>query len=470
VNRAHATSIHLRLLAASLLILPLFLGVTAWLLDRAFGNYQLSAQRDSMRLQQLLLAKAADWDGEAWSVEALDEPRLQLLDSGLYAFVLSTGGEVLWHSPSANQIGSLPEPVAAVQTLARSLDLGAGEVGENRFTECELAAPHFCQATRVAWGSAGPESTFLVVESQARVAAARGAYRTNLWALSLGAALLLLLAQSFIFRWGLAPLRRIAVSVKLLERGKTEKLEGRYPSELVPLTDNINVLLASERGRRERVRNTMDRLTHVLKTPLMLMRNSTDSDGEFRVMAQEQVGRMLDIVEGELARARLDGRAANLLGKPVEVGPVLERIVAAYARLPRTGAKPGELSIDTSGIEADALFRGEQRDLQDLFGSILENSLKYCRRAIEVGARTETEEGREWLVLTVGDDGDGIPEGYEQEILRRGARADSANVGQGLGLAIVVQIVSAYGGSLHTDRSGLGGALFIVKLPGASGS
>jgi two-component system sensor histidine kinase PhoQ len=72
------------------------------------------------------------------------------------------------------------------------------------------------------------------------------------------------------------------------------------------------------------------------------------------------------------------------------------------------------------------------------------------------------------LVITIGDDGEGIPAGYEREILQRGARADTANVGQGLGLSIVVEIVSAYGGSLHTDRSALGGALFIVKLPGAT--
>jgi two-component system sensor histidine kinase PhoQ len=71
-------------------------------------------------------------------------------------------------------------------------------------------------------------------------------------------------------------------------------------------------------------------------------------------------------------------------------------------------------------------------------------------------------------MLTIGDDGDGIPEGYEKEILQRGARADTANIGQGLGLAIVVEIVSAYGGSLYTDRSDLGGALFIVNLPSAT--
>jgi two-component system sensor histidine kinase PhoQ len=282
---------------------------------------------------------------------------------------------------------------------------------------------------------------------------------------------LLLLAQSVIFRWGLAPLRRIARAIGLLERGESEQLHGAYPKELVPLTDNINVLLASERRRRERVRNTMDRLTHVLKTPLMLIRNSSDGDREFRELAQEQVTRMLGIVEGELAKARLDGRAADILGKPVPVKPVLERIAAAYGRLPRRSSATDTqqaVEISTAGISEQAIFYGEERDLQDLFGSILENSLKYCRQRVEVSASQQVEAGEEMLVLTVSDDGDGIPEGLEQDILRRGARADSANIGQGLGLAIVVEIISAYGGSLGTDRSALGGALFVVKLPGQS--
>ncbi len=463
-------SIRLRLLAASLVILPLFLGLTAWALDRAFGNYQLEAQQESMRLQQLLLAKAADWTGSGWRFDGLDESRLSLLGSGLYAYVVSTEGDILWHSPSADLIGDLTDPLATAAQMVQSLDLYSAGLGDSRFDACVMDAEYFCLSTGVAWGSAGPESNFLIVESQARIIAARSAYRSYLLWLCLGAAVLLLMAQSLIVRWGLVPLRRIAVAIKRLERGKSDRLDGPYPDELVPLTNNINILLASEKRRRERVRNTMDRLTHVLKTPLMLIRNSRDEEHEFRVLVQDQVTRMLGIVEGELAKARLDGAAADILGKPVPVQPVLQRIVDAYGKLPRLGAQfPGREgpAIDTSAVSADAVFHGEERDLQDLFGSVLENSLKYCRSHIAVGARTIQEADEYWLEITIGDDGDGIPAGYEQAILRRGARADTTNIGQGLGLSIVVEIVSAYGGSLQVDRSDLGGAMFVIKLPGA---
>ena len=465
---ARSTSINLRLLLASLLILPLFLGLTGVTLDRAFASYQMDSQRESMRLQQLLLARAADWNGSEWVIDGLDEIRFNLLRSGLYAFLLSPDGELLWSSPSAELIGDIEESSQAATGLVASGAVLQAQLGEGLFGNCQLDAAYFCYSTRVAWGSSGPESLFLVVESQERVDTARAAFRGYLLWLLPAAALLLLIAQFLIFRWGLTPLRAIARTIAKLERGEADCLDGDYPVELQPLTDNLNVLLHSEKRRRERVRNTMDRLTHVLKTPLMLMRNSDAGDQAFRQLVQEQVSRMLGIVEGELAKARLDGRAAHILGKPVTVQPVLQRIADAYARLPRRSSDPerqGPIRINTGGVSADATFYGEERDLQDLFGSILENSLKYCRAQIEVTARQLTDDGEEYLELTIGDDGDGIPKGYEREILQRGARADSANIGQGLGLSIVVEIISAYQGSLHTDRSPLGGALFRVRIP-----
>ena len=193
-------SIHLRLLGASLLILPLFLGITALVLDRAFANYQMESQQESMRLQQLLLAKAADWDGSRWIISGLDELRFNLLRSGLYAFVLSSDDEVSWQSPSAELLAEPEDPAAggpaaggpaaansaaAVRQMVLEAGLTQIEIGQSRFLECELGPLQFCYSTRVAWGSSGPESVFLIVESRDRVLEARTAYRTYLLWLSL---------------------------------------------------------------------------------------------------------------------------------------------------------------------------------------------------------------------------------------------------------------------------------------------
>ena len=466
MERASAShSIRARLIVANLLLLPLFLGLVFWILERAFTSYQVDSLHERLRLQSLLLAKAADWDGTRWRMDSLDESRLALVDSGLYAFVLASGSEVWWHSPSATQMGDLAQPLEAVEALVRQKGLYDVDLGASEFMACSLDQDYFCHATGVAWGSTGPSATFLLIESQAEVIAAREAYLGYLLGLSIGLALLLLLVQAWVIRWGLAPLGFIARDIGRLEAGELHRLTSRVPRELVPLTESVNQLLDSEQQRRQRVRNTMDRLTHVLKTPLMLLRNSTEEGSAFRQLVQEQVGRMLGIVEGELVRARLDGQAPDLLGQSVSAYPVLSRIVKAYRRLPRLQGQQ-EIEIDTSGIAMDAAFQGEERDLQDLFGSILENSLKYCRNRIEIGVTIEAADGRDWLVMSVADDGEGIPPGSESDILARGARADTASAGQGLGLSIAVEIVSAYSGGLQAGRSSLGGALFTLQLPG----
>lgn len=456
-------SIKLRLLLATLVSLPLFLGVTGFFLDRAFNDYQLQTQRESMGLRQLLLARAADWDGERWQVERLDDPRLELPDSGLYAFITDLQGEQLWQSHSARLSAANPDSAL----LEREFSARApADIGASDFGPCRFERPYFCYVQRIAWGSRGPDALFIILEDQEPVLAARRSYRQRLLILSLVTTLFLLFVQTLVIQWGLSPLRRVAARLGKLERGEIESLEGSYPAELRPLTDNIGLLLDSEKRRRDRVRTTMDRLTHVLKSPLMLIRNSSDEGPAFRTLVEEQVERMLDVVEGELARARLDGRPANILGKPIRVQPVLERIASAYSRLPRPLAdQSSPVRIDLAGIDPELLFRGEERDLQDLFGTLLENAMKHARSSIRVEAQAQGE-GRDYhLVLRIADDGDGVPGGMEREILQRGARADSARMGHGLGLAIVVEILSAYGGSLEVSRADPGGACFIATIP-----
>lgn len=458
-------SIRGRLLLASLLVLPLFLGLSGLVLDRAFHNYQLYSKRDSMRLQHLLLARAAEWADGGWRVENPDEPRLSLPDSGTYAAITGPGGELRWMSPSASGFGRPWR--RELQLVATGFAQRLTAVGSSAFSPCSVVGPYLCHAQRVAWGSNGPEALFLLVEDATPMLAQRQSYRQQLLALALAVTVMLLCAQALVLGWGLQPLRRVATAIRELEQGGVDSLEGNYPAELQPLTENLKQLLASERRRRQRVRNAMDRLTHVLKSPLMLIRNSGDSGTAYRELVDEQVTRMIGVVEGELARARLDGRAVNILGTSVPVKPLIERIAAAYGKLPRPAARQGlPLQIDTAAVDPGASFSGEERDLQDLVGTLLENAMKYGRERIEIAAFTVEEAAGRCLQLVVEDDGDGIPPGLESVILVRGARADTVNLGQGLGLSIVIEIVSAYDGSLRIHRSSLGGARFVVTFPG----
>jgi two-component system sensor histidine kinase PhoQ len=464
----HVPSIRLRLLASNLLILPLFFGLTAYGLDRAFSNYQVDKQQENMELQLLLLAKAAEWSEDAWQAKGVDEPRLNLPDSGLYAFMMSRDGTVEWQSDSVELPGKLADSAAEIKLAATEKGLLQLPIGRGKFTDCDWGGRYYCFAKIIAWGSQGPEVLFLVIESKNAILAARSDYREFLGLLCLGLGMILVVVQLAVVRWGLTPLRRIIGDIDELKSGRRDRLENDVPLELEPLTSGINVLLDSEERRRDRVRNTVDRLTHTLKTPLMLVRNSTDEGQAYRDLVDEQVGRIQGIVENELTRARLDGRAADILGKSVQLKPVIERIALAYQKLPRVGSDfGGAIELDTTAVPDNIVFPGEERDLQDMFGSILENSVKYCRHRVEVSCCLEQDSDKSWVALKIDDDGDGIPPGYEHIILERGARADTASAGQGLGLSIALAIVSAYGGSLHVGHSELGGAEFIARLPAA---
>ena len=104
---------------------------------------------------------------------------------------------------------------------------------------------------------------------------------------------------------------------------------------------------------------------------------------------------------------------------------------------------------------------GDDNDIMELLGNIIENAFKYGRRRVRVSAASE----KNMLTIHIDDDGEGIPEEQQRTIISRGARADTTTPGQGLGLAVSVDIISSYGGSLAISRSELGGARFSISLP-----
>ena len=74
------------------------------------------------------------------------------------------------------------------------------------------------------------------------------------------------------------------------------------------------------------------------------------------------------------------------------------------------------------------------------------------------------------MVLTVSDDGPGIPEEAAEALLQRGMRLDESTPGHGIGLAVVKDIAQSYGGRLKIGRSALGGAEITVSIPPAVSS
>jgi two-component system sensor histidine kinase PhoQ len=118
-------------------------------------------------------------------------------------------------------------------------------------------------------------------------------------------------------------------------------------------------------------------------------------------------------------------------------------------------------------IGEGAAFYGEQGDLLELLGNLLENAFKWASHRVLLEVKAQPEQGRKrpGLYLSVEDDGPGIAEDKIEKVLQRGVRGDERVQGHGIGLSIVQDIVHAYQGELVVDRSPeLGGARFSVRL------
>jgi two-component system sensor histidine kinase PhoQ len=262
--------------------------------------------------------------------------------------------------------------------------------------------------------------------------------------------------------WGLRPLRALANTIARIESGETESLAGPWPREVQPLTANLQRLLSAERLRRERMRNTLADLAHSLKTPLAVLRGSAPESADYPKVVAEQVSRMDEVVAWQLQRAV--GGEGRLLQRVV-LAPLLARLCAGLRKV--YAARELDLEVDCA---PDCCFRGDERDLYEVLGNVLDNACKHAHRRVRVQARGAGAGG---LSVSVEDDGPGVPPAMRRVVLERGVRADSrpratgqAPVeGQGLGLAVASDIVGSYGGELGIEEAALGGARVIITLP-----
>jgi two-component system sensor histidine kinase PhoQ len=449
-------SLSRRLLVSVSVLLLFFFGVTIGVLDRAFTKAGEQARRDILdgQLVALLAAAEPDDEGQLAMPDRLREPRLERIGSGLYAELREIGGEVLWRSRSALGMevpgGIIPE------------------VGNHLFgrEELEDGTPLLTLALTVDWELDDGESTsyvFKVAESLDGFNAQVSGFRRQLLGWFAAVAITMLIAFSMLLRGLLRPLRQIETEITEIEQGDRATLSSKFPTELTGVARNMNLLIDSERARSDRYRYTLDNLAHSLKTPLAAMRallNDRQEQG-FGARVNEQIDRMDEIVRYQL-RKPAASVADNLVLVPVPVEREVKRLIEGLRKVYRD--KNPEFDVR---IESGMQFRGDKGDFLEVAGNLLDNACKWCAGKVSisvvpsVGARAAAS----GMVLTVSDDGPGIPEDAAKALLQRGMRLDEATPGHGIGLAVVKDIASSYGGKLSIQRSELGGAEIMVSIP-----
>ena len=442
-----------RLLAITTVVLACCLGVVAWLLDESYRQAVLRGAEDQLRAVANGLLGAAEERGGQLAFADLGEQRLSQPDSGLYAYVDARGVGVVWESPTilvaATGIADEP-PIAHRPAPGESYFGPAQATGDPR---------RYVYAYTVVWEALNDmELTFWILADQLPYLRQLSAFRQDIviW-LSVAAAVFVAI-QFAALRWGLAPVRRMAERIRGLESGTRRNIGDDYPRELSGLAGNLNRFIAHERANRDRYRRAMDDLAHSLKTPLAVLKNAVQHDvgdapnGNACILG-EQIERMESTVGHQLSRAAAVPAALPMVR--VAVMATVERIVRAVERV--YPDKP----VTTDLLASALSVRVDERDLMEMLGNLIENAFKYTRSRVRVSVRPVTSSVEVW----VEDDGDGIAPAKRTAVLERGTRADSKNPGQGIGLAVVVEIAAAYEGSLAIDASDLGGARLRLRLP-----
>jgi signal transduction histidine kinase len=279
-----------------------------------------------------------------------------------------------------------------------------------------------------------------------------------------GLAVALLLTTALQVRFGLAPLKRISESLAAIRSGRAERLEGEFPVEIASLARETNALIEANREIVERARTHAGNLAHALKTPLSVIVNEAAARGSDSLAQKvlEQADIMRDQVARQLERARLSARS-TVIGTLIEVPPVVTALARTMEKLHRE--RDIAIAVD---VPEHARFRGEQQDLEEMIGNLVDNACKWAqsRVAIEVAADVPASDGKSKVRVIVDDDGPGLSPAQRGQVALRGRRLDESKPGSGLGLSIVVELASLYDGVLTLGTAPIGGLRAELALPG----
>ncbi len=279
------------------------------------------------------------------------------------------------------------------------------------------------------------------------------------WSLGLlGLGLLILAALQSTY--GLWPLRHVSRAIATIRSGAATRVVGAFPPEIAPMVAELNELLDDNAQQAEAAKLHAGNLAHALKTPMsVLVGAARAGDPDLAALVASQTAIMQRHVDHQLARARAAGRRTASTAR-AEVWSALEGLVRTLTRI----HADRRVTIDIDGAR-DAAFRGERQDLEEMLGNLLDNAAVHGGGRVFATVATKAAD----VVITIEDDGPGVPAEARERLFERGARLDTGRPGTGLGLAIVRDVAEIYGGTVTLGSSDdLGGLMVTLTLPAAA--
>jgi len=275
-------------------------------------------------------------------------------------------------------------------------------------------------------------------------------------------ALILLVVGLFQISRGVSPVAQLRRRLASIHQGQSRRMDGDFPSEVQPLVDDLNALLAERDRVVERAQAKAGDLAHTLKTPLAVLLQEAEiadraNQPEIAAAIRQQVERMQRQMDYHLAHARAAASGAAP-GTRCDVSEAAEGLARTLRRL----YADRQLTIALTVPEGQAV-RVERADLEEMLGNLLDNACKWAASRVSLS----TEASGASLLVRVDDDGMGVEDALLESVLQRGVRADETAPGSGFGLAIVRDLAEVYGGAIALSRSPLGGLRATLTLPAA---
>ena len=447
--RFNTRSLATRLILGSAVWIVAALVVGGLLLAGLFQGHvqRIFDDRQFIMLDSLLVVTRVNADGALELTRPPGDPEFERPLSGRYWQITPPDGAPLRSRSLWDQTLSLPSPEAGNNGLRRYVVRGPQDE-ELRVLERDITLPGSDQVFRYAVAIDYAEVEGLVQPFIVTLA-------WSLGVLGIG----LVIGAMVQVRYGLRPLSRVRDALSAIRTGKTERLEGDFPTEVTPLADEINLLLDHIGQVVDRARTHVGNLAHALKTPLSVLTNEAGTDtGQLANTVRRQTDTMRRRVDHYLTRAQT-AASAGVIGARIDARPVLDDLGRTLGKINRF--RHLEVTVFANG-DVPA-FRGDRQDLEEMAGNLMENACKWATSRVCVIADGVNGE----LRLAIEDDGPGLPTDQRQKALARGGRLDETVQGSGLGLSIVQEISSLYGGSFTLEDSAMGGLRAVLTLPAA---
>ncbi|MEI8601531.1 ATP-binding protein [Shewanella sp. PP-Sp27a-2] len=438
-------SLKARLVISALLFILVLLPLIGVALNDAFTEQVKSATKNELSAYVYSILAVTEVENKQISIpELVLENRFNLIQSGLYAIATTEDASgkqtIVWHSQSF--MGMMPPPHFTIPAT-----------GQSAFEQIELAEqPHLIYSFSVSFASQNQNVpvTIHIIKDEREFQQQIDQFNQQLWTWLLILMFVMLVFQLSWLVWTLRPLARFTQELHSVEQGKSMQLSSQYPTELQAVARQLNILLNTEQTQRKRYRNALADLAHSLKTPLAVIKSQAD----LSEASSEQVSVISRIIGHQLKRAQTAAAASWHLG--IRVDDVAAKLLRTLAKIYR------EPQINLSGEMAnEAVFKGDEADLTEILGNVLDNACKAAKSTVKLTVTGDAYQ----LLICIEDDGPGISEALQNQIFERGIRADSYHQGNGIGLAIVRDLVDSYNGRISVSRSEtLGGAKFSISF------